>query len=260
MKQNQPHNWIIPNWPVAANVHAISTTRQGGFSTDAFSSMNLGDHVNDDPKTVQRNRSYLHEILQLPSEPFWLQQVHDTAVVELDKNPIDNKADAAVTHQAGQVCVIMTADCMPVLFSDRQGQCIAAAHAGWRGLCEGVLENTLQYFDCPREDILVWLGPAIGSEVFEVGHEVREAFLEAAKSRGLNQDEMANAFHHSANTQPTENKWRADLYALARQRLQALGVKAIYSDESCTFSDTTRFYSYRRESKTGRMATLIWMD
>lgn len=242
--------WIVPQWQAPANVHAISTTRHGGVSEAPFDSLNLGDHVGDNPYAVARNRVLVGDNLQLPSEPLWLQQVHGVDVCEMGAAPCYPQGDASIARGRGQVCVIMTADCLPVLFCDRQGSCVAAAHAGWRGLEAGVLEQTLQQMAIDPADALIWLGPAIGPQAFEVGEEVRTAFMQQ-------HPDAVTAFVPSNNM----GKWLADIYQLARQRLQAAGVaaKAIYGGEFCTYSDAERFFSYRRDGQTGRMASLIWL-
>jgi len=239
-----PDSWLIPDWPSPVNVRAISTTRHGGVSKGLYTSMNLGDHVDDDPDAVAENRRRLVEMLSLPSEPLWLQQVHGTDVLGVD----GSCADARVLVRPDQVAVVMTADCLPVLFSDRFGREVAAAHAGWRGLVSGILEQTLARMSADNSDILAWLGPAIGQDTFEVGHEVREAFV--------HHDERAQEGFVSSPS----GRWLADLYLLARQRLEAAGIMQIYGGGLCTYSDPDRFYSYRRDGATGRMASLIWIS
>jgi len=240
-------DWIVPDWPAPSQVRALSTTRSGGVSGGVYASLNLGTHVGDEAGLVRQNRLLLQQA-QLPAEPAWLNQVHGTDVLELSTWQGDLvNADAAVSRQAGQVCVVMTADCLPVLFCDRQGRQVAAAHAGWRGLVDGVLEQTLATFAEPAQ-VLVWLGPAIGPNAFEVGAEVRAAFL--AKDAAANR----------AFVPQGQGKYRADLYLLARMRLQAAGVKAIYGGDFCTYSDQKRFFSYRRDGQTGRQASLIWLQ
>ena len=248
--------WITPDWPAPENVKSVSTTRAGGVSDVPFASLNLGAHVADDRRAVEHNRQILRETLQLPTEPLWLEQVHGTDVFcptasdTISKNdsgaPI---ADASAVFDRGQVAVIMTADCLPVLFCDRAGTRVAAAHAGWRGLCNGVLESTVKQLACEPEQLMAWLGPAIGPEVFEVGIEVRAAFIA--------EDALASdAFKVGAQ----EGKYLADIYCLARQRLRTLGIEQIYGGSFCTFTDSERFFSYRREGRTGRMASLIWRE
>ncbi|RKZ52704.1 MAG: peptidoglycan editing factor PgeF [Candidatus Parabeggiatoa sp. nov. 3] len=238
---------VIPNWPAPSVVKAYTTTREGGYSQPPFEGFNLADHVGDDPDAVAANRAALVETLELPSEPVWLKQVHGIQTVSANAQHRDCMADAVYATELEQVCVVMTADCLPVLFCDRAGTRVAAAHAGWRGLASGVLETTLQTLDLPAQDILVWLGPAIGPDAFEVGDEVREAFIDFLP-------EAAEAFKSNR-----EGHWLADLYLLARQRLAHEGVTAVYGGDFCTYSDAKRFYSYRRDKVTGRMASLIWL-
>lgn len=239
---------IFPDWPQPKNVSACSTTRAGGVSLPPFDSLNLGDHVEDLPESVSENRHRLEKFAQLPQQPVWLEQVHGTHVLHLTGSEIQNRqADAVYTNQVGQVCAIMTADCLPVLFCSRDGKEVAAAHAGWRGLCNGVLENTLAAFNAQPSDIMAWMGPAIGPEKFEVGAEVKHAFMSQSA-------DLADAFT------PHNDKFLANIYLLARKKLQAAGVSTIYGGEFCTVSDENRFFSYRREGRTGRMASLIWIN
>ena len=238
---------IVPDWPVPATVRAYSTTRAGGVSAAPWDSLNLGDHVGDRPEAVQANRQHLVDMAELPAMPYWLEQVHGTDVVRLDgTTPATRRADAVWSNQPNTVCAVMTADCLPVLFCSADGKEVAAAHAGWRGLCAGVLENTLRQFSARPQDIYVWLGPAIGPEAFEVGAEVRAAFIA--------QDPQAEkAFR------PVGAKFYADLWLLARQRLTAQGVSAISGGGRCTWHESAHFFSWRRSGTTGRMATLIWL-
>ncbi|PKM45838.1 MAG: peptidoglycan editing factor PgeF [Gammaproteobacteria bacterium HGW-Gammaproteobacteria-1] len=234
---------ILPTWPAPPNVHACATTRAGGVSTEPYASLNLGDHVGDDPAAVAENRARLCRELALPAEPLWLTQVHGTAVAE----GAGGCADASVAFGPGTVCTVMTADCLPLLLCDRAGTRVAAVHAGWRGLLAGVIEAAVARLDTPGAELLVWLGPAIGPDAFEVGEEVRAAFL--AEDGGA-----AGAFRPSP-----AGRWLADIYALARRRLARCGVNAVYGGELCTYHDAERFYSYRRDGVTGRMASLIWL-
>lgn len=235
-----------PSWPAPANVHALQTLRSGGCSPAPWDALNLGDHVGDDPARVAENRRLLRQYL--PSEPCWLQQVHGIDVVNVADVLSPVVADAAYAKTAGKVCAVMTADCLPVLFCDRAGSVVAAAHAGWRGLLAGVLENTVAAMACSPGDVLAWLGPAIGPVCFEVGDEVRAAFCAS--------DPAARAGFQAA----APGKWLADIGLLARQRLQAAGVTAIYGGNDCTVSDGSRFFSYRRDGVTGRMASLVWLS
>lgn len=237
-------DWLVPDWQAPARVRACVTTRSGGISQPPFDSLNLGDHVSDDPRAVAENRRRLQQALNC--QPAWLSQVHGIRVVQADPARVQ-EADASWSAAPGVACAILTADCLPVLFCDRAGTRVAAAHAGWRGLAGGMLEATLDALDCAPDEVLVWLGPAIGPQAFEVGPEVREAFLS-----GYPQAEAA--FRPSANP----GKSLADLYQLARIRLAARGVTAVYGGGLCTWSDP-RFYSYRRAARTGRFASLIWL-
>ncbi|SFH45893.1 peptidoglycan editing factor PgeF [Pseudomonas sp. NFACC45] len=238
-------DWLIPDWPAPAWVKACVTTRTGGVSLAPFDSLNLGDHVGDEPAAVAENRRRLTDRLAI--RPAWLQQVHGITVVEADPARVAT-ADASWTATPGIACTAMTADCLPVLFCNRAGTRVAAAHAGWRGLANGVLEATLDSLEVPADEILAWLGPAIGPQAFEVGPEVREAFVAQLP-------QAAQAFVPSHNT----GKLLADIYALARLRLAARGVTAVYGGGQCTVTDP-RFFSYRRNPRTGRFASLIWLE
>ncbi|WP_145599083.1 purine nucleoside phosphorylase YfiH [Yersinia alsatica] len=238
---------ILPDWPAPASVKACSTTRHGGISEFPYDSLNLGTHVGDIAATVITNRQRLVEQGQLPQMPVWLEQVHGTRVLHLDGSAIsDVQADAVYSRVAGQVCAVMTADCLPVLFCSLAGDEVAAAHAGWRGLCAGVLEQTMAQFNAAPSSIIAWLGPAIGPQQFEVGEEVKQAFIDI--------DTQAAAAFIPAGTQ-----YLADIYLLARQRLQAAGIHAIYGGDHCTVSEKQQFFSYRRDGITGRMASLVWL-
>ncbi|MDI1331632.1 peptidoglycan editing factor PgeF [Pseudomonas sp. B14-6] len=237
-------DWLIPDWPAPAGVKACVTTRAGGVSLAPFDSFNLGDHVGDNPEAVAENRRRLTDHFSI--QPAWLKQVHGIAVAHADPN-ITATADASWTTTPGIACAAMTADCLPALFCDRAGTRVAAAHAGWRGLAAGVLEATLDSLAVPPEDVLVWLGPAIGPQAFEVGPEVRETFVQQLP-------EAAKAFVLSQNA----GKFMADIYELARLRLAVRGVTAVYGGGFCTVTDP-RFFSYRRNPRTGRFASLIWL-
>lgn len=241
-------DFLTPEWPAPAGVRAAVSLRGGGVSTGACASLNLGDHVGDDPARVAENRARLVGRLQLPAEPRWLRQVHGVTVAPLDAADTPPEADAAWTARAGTVCAILTADCLPVLFCDRAGSVVAAAHAGWRGLVAGVLEHTVRALPVKPSQLLAWLGPAIGPQAFEVGAEVRAVFVQA-------EPQAAADFQPSA-----PGKYRADLYALARRRLHGCGVEAVYGGGLCTHSDAARFYSHRRDARSGRMASLIWLQ
>lgn len=291
--------WITPDWPAPPQVKAAATLRTGGVSAAPFESLNLGSHVGDEPAAVAENRRLLKAALNLPVEPTWLDQVHGINVVDATQArriantgqdecgvatadvpsvatvqgaagtvPADARttvvtavadvqdaakntaptADASVALSPGAVCVVMTADCLPVLFCDRQGTRVGAAHAGWRGLVGGVLEATMGALETPSSQLIAWLGPAIEQEAFEVGDEVRDAFLRRDASN-------VAAFETNAR-----GRWQADLYHLARNELARLGVTAVYGGGFKCFADSERFFSYRRASRTGRMATLIWLD
>lgn len=238
--------FIYPDWPAPANIRALVTTRAGGVSQPPYDSFNLGGHVGDDPAAVAANRALLRE--HCPSEPKWLNQVHGVVVASAGNlsGPVD--ADASVAFKPGTVCAVLTADCLPVLFCNRAGTAVAAAHAGWRGLASGVLEATVRAMKADPSEILAWMGPAIGPQAFEVGNEVREVFV------GDLPDAQA-AFKSGA-----PGKWLADIYTLARLRLARAGVTAVYGGGLCTLTDAGRFYSFRRDKITGRMASLIWME
>jgi len=240
--------FIRPDWPVPANVRAASTLRGGGVGNGPFASFNLATHVGDDYASVAENRRRLRAELQLPAEPVWLNQVHGIHVVDAVAQVSAPTADASVARSPGQVCVVMTADCLPVLFCDRQGTRVAAAHAGWRGLVGGVLAQTIAALATSPQELLAWLGPAIEQPAFEVGEEVREQFV------------ARNPANASAFDRNDRGRWQADLYALARQELTQLGVQQIHGGGFCTHADAERFFSYRREQRTGRMASLVWMD
>jgi len=242
-------NLLIPDWPVPAWVRSVSSTRQGGVSQPPFDSLNLTRHVDERTADVARNRQRLVEKLALPSEPRWLNQVHGVTVVDLDDASGElPDADASITCMANTVCAVFTADCLPVLFCDRSGTQVAAAHAGWRGLAAGILEATVAAFVAQPEEILVWLGPAIGPQAFEVGDEVRQAFCGVDSA-------ATEAF---VATRP--GHWLADLYQLARQRLARVGVTSVYGGDRCTFSEPGDFYSFRRDNSSSRMSSIIWIN
>lgn len=246
----RPSSFLIPKWPIPANVRAYTTTRIGGVSKGAYESFNLGPYVQDDETHVTTNRQYLKKILQLPAEPVWLKQIHSTQVIHLNET-FNNQlieADGSWTQQSGKVCVVTTADCLPVLLCDQKGTCVSALHAGWRGLMNGILEEGVKALSVPPREVLAWLGPAISAEVYEVGEEVRQAFLQEDKK-------SEQAFRPSERAE----HWYMDIYLLARQRLQAAGVSAIFGGEHCTYREADKFYSYRRDKVTGRMASLIWL-
>lgn len=240
--------WVEPDWPAAEHVRVLSTLRGGGVSEGPYASLNLAAHVGDRPEAVAANRLLLREAAHLPGEPLWLEQVHGTGVVRhagsAGKTP---RADAAVTFEPGRVCAVMTADCLPVVFADRAGTRVGVAHAGWRGLVGGVLQATIAALEVPPADLLAWLGPAIGPAAFEVGPEVREAYL-------------AHVPGSAACFTPNDRgRYLADIYGLARLVLVAAGVAGVHGGGRCTHEETQRFFSYRRDGVTGRMATLAWL-
>jgi YfiH family protein len=240
-----PADWIEPVWPAPPRVKALVTTRNGGVSGGPYTSLNLGTRVGDDPQAVTENRARLSA--RLPSEPRWLQQVHGIDVVQADRAAEEPTADAAFTRIAGVVCAVQIADCLPVLFCDREGTRVAAAHAGWRGLSAGVLERTVSALGVSPDELIAWLGPAIGPQKFEVGADVFETFT--------TDDAAAMAAFRPLR----EAKWLADLYALARHRLSRAGMTAVFGGGLCTFSDPLRFFSHRRDRVTGRHGALIWI-
>jgi len=243
--------WIVPDWPCPSPVRALITTRCGGVSTGPYYSMNLGDAVGDRPENVVQNRQCLAK--HLPSTPKWLRQVHGSDVVAAEQINGTVEADASYTTIADTVCIVGIADCLPVLLCDRGARVVAVAHAGWRGLCAGVIENTVKSMqhaagNIAADEILAYLGPAIGPSAFEVGDEVRTAFVQC-------DSRAASAFQ-----QHLPGKWMADLFELARQRLNRAGVVAIHGGGVCTYSDSVRFFSHRRDKISGRMAALVWMS
>lgn len=249
MRINSSQSWIIPDWPAPATVRAIITTRALG---------NLALHVADDPLHVLANRQALIKQAHLPSEPLWLKQVHGTTVVHVrkrlsehepesqDESDAPPEGDAAVAVESGQVCAVLTADCLPILLCNRAGTCVGAVHAGWRGLATGVIESTVQALQEVPHNIVAYLGPAISAGHFEVGAEVFEAFKVDDRQKAFVATELG--------------KWRADLYQLARLRLKQLGIIEVYGGEYCTYADAARFYSYRRSGVRGRVASLIWLE
>lgn len=240
-------NLIIPQWNAPANVRAFSTTRLGGVSIPPWNALNLGAHVGDSLVDVDINRQRLVDGAELPAMPVWLEQVHGTKVLHLtNKVPNSLQADAVYTRESGKVCAVMTADCLPVLLCSRDGKEVAAVHAGWRGLHAGVLEATLDFFHSQAKDIIAWMGPAIGPDAFEVGPEVRDAFI------------AKNSFTDPA-FRPVGMKYYADIWQLARTCLISRGVRDITGGGICTFSDQQQFFSFRRDGITGRMASLIWL-
>ena len=260
--------WLVPDWPAPPGVRAISTYRQGGVSRAPYASLNLAGHVEDAPAAVAANRRTLREAAGLPAEPRWLTQVHGNRVLDLDAlDPaatagpgagagagagigaaMTSPADAAVTGRSGTVCAILTADCLPVLLASGSGDRVGAAHAGWRGLAAGVIEATVAALGSPPAEMLAWLGPAIGPRHFEIGPEVREEFLRT--------DPGAEA----AFAPNPRGRFMADLYALARRRLTSVGVERLFGGGECTYSQEDKYFSHRRDARTGRQASLIWIS
>jgi len=237
--------WIAPDWPAPAGVRALTSLRGGGVSRGAYAELNLALHVGDDPEAVRENRDRLLRAAGVPVDPCWLDQVHGATVIDADEWQPGVQADAAVARYPDLVCAVLTADCLPVLLCARDGNAVAAVHAGWRGLAAGVLEAAADALGGP---CIAWLGPAIGPQAFEVGAEVRAVFLAADAG-------AAAAFRPSP-----AGRWLADIYQLARRRLQLAGVSEVYGGGECTHGDAARFYSYRRDGATGRMASLIWRE
>lgn len=248
------NDWIIPDWPAPATVRALLTTRNGGVSQPPYTSLNLGDHVGDDPAAVIQNRALLRQML--PAEPRWLRQVHSTTVLDADNPDMLSRyasgCDAIISQHVHTVCVVMTADCLPILLCDEAGSIVAAIHAGWRGLSAGVIESTARTITAKTSNasLMAWIGPAIGPDHFEVGNDVRDTFIQHDKQSALAFTPSPDQNHH---------RWMADLFLLARQRLAAAGVRQVYGSNECTFSNPSRFFSYRRDGTTGRMAALIWL-
>lgn len=237
-------SFIVPDWPAPPNVCAIQTTRVGGISAEPFDSLNIGDHVGDNSLHVAQNRQLLASYV--PTEPVWMNQVHGVRVLDAAKSSCIESADAAFTKQSNVVCVTMTADCLPVLICNGEGTAVAAVHAGWRSLCDGVIKATVTAMSEESSQLMAWLGPAIGPEAFEVGAEVRNQFIQKDA-----QAESAFKVHG--------DRYLGDLYMIAKQRLNQLGVTQIYGGGLCTYADKSRFFSFRRDGATGRMATLIWL-
>ncbi len=238
-------DWIVPDWPAPPQVRSLITTRNGGASRGPFTSLNLGSRSGDDIPAVQANREQVRRYL--PQEPKWLRQVHGTTVVLADNLVDSPDADGSFARQAGTVCAVLVADCLPVLLCDSSGTVVGLAHAGWRGLSCGVIENTVEAMGVPPGRLLAYLGPAIGPAAYEVGADVRQAFV--------SRDAGATGAFSACG----DGKWKADLFALARQRLASLGVRGVFGGSLCTASDSARFFSYRRDGVTGRMAALIWL-
>ncbi len=245
---------IFPDWPAPAHVRCCITTRRNGQSSGPYADNNLALHVDDNPQAVTANRQALGQQLNLAQEPQWLEQIHGVKVVRARSDGWVRTADACYTSEPELACAVMTADCLPILLCDKAGTRVAAVHAGWRGLAKGIVRRTVQQFAAPAEQLLAYLGPAISQPHFEVGVEVLEAFFKTAQD-AAHSEKIAAAF--KPGLRPLH--FHADMYALARAELQALGVNDIYGGDYCTFADSERFYSYRRDKITGRMASLIWL-
>lgn len=243
---NGHENWIPADWPAPEGVVAGTTLRHGGVSSGRFDSFNLGAYVGDDADAVRENRMRFRSYCGLPSEPRWLRQVHGSNVVVEPPTGEIPEADAAITRHPGVVCVVQTADCLPVIFAAADGTELAVAHAGWRGLADGVLEATVRAMSTDSARLLAWLGPAISQSAFEVGGEVREAFL-------AHDPAASDCF-----VQNEQGRWQADLYGLARMRLASAGIEQISGGEYCTFSEPGRFFSHRRDGTCGRMASFVF--
>lgn len=239
--------FIEPLWPAPKTIKAYTTLRHGGVSPSPYAAFNLGENTGDNQLNIKENRNILKNALQLPVEPIWIRQIHGTKVLPAIPQNRETEADATYSTEIDQVCVVLTADCLPILLCDQKGQYVAAIHAGWRGLSQGIIGNTLSTAPSPPSEILAWFGPAISQKHFEVGNEVREIFIQR-------DPEAIHAFQPSPS-----GRWMGDLYHLARLQLQKLGVDNIFGGEFCTFAQKEQFYSYRRDDqKTGRMASLIW--
>jgi hypothetical protein len=248
-------SYLAADWPQTSlkkpeNVHAFTTLRNGGFSSGDYEEYNLAMHVGDELQSVNSNRTKLREDLCLPAEPVWLEQVHSNTVICADDVAANNivQADASFSRKKGVVCAVMTADCLPVFFCDQAGAEVAVAHAGWRGLHAGIISNTVAAMQTPADEILVSLGPAIGPQAFEVGEEVLHAFV------------SKNSLNKTAFVATTEGHYLCDIYQLAHIELQSTGIRLVAGGDYCTYSETQRFFSYRKQPNTGRMASLIWLD
>lgn len=243
------HKFIRPDWSAPENVSAVATTRQGGLSVDAFEGLNLATHVGDDPVSVEANRALLQRQLDLPSTPYWLNQTHSNRVALLnDQHDYQVDSDSAISRQKGQIAVVMTADCLPILLCNRDGSEVAAIHAGWRGLADGIVSNTISNMNSDASQIMAWIGPAISQQRFEVGDDVYRLFVDRKK----------NATRFFDANRP--GHWLCDLPGLAEQALLQHGVNQVYLSGLCSYDDASRFYSYRRDKITGRMACLIWIN
>jgi polyphenol oxidase len=246
-------HWLVPDWPAPANIHAATTLRTGGVSKEPYLSLNPATHVNDLKECVLQNRKIIRDMLSLPAEPVWLDQIHSNHIIKAEIGNTPQQADASYSFESGVVCAVMTADCLPLLICSKDGQKIAAIHAGWRGLLTGVIANSISEIASKTPitkctELLIWLGPAIGAKCFEVGTEVFDAFMNKSN------------LYEKAFKKQHNSKYLADIYQLARIELNTLGISNIYGGTYCTMTDNERFFSYRRDNQTGRMATLIWKN
>ena len=244
---------ITPDWPAPECVGSAITTRMGGQSTGAYQALNLALHVGDDASRVTNNRQALRQALQLPQEPQWLEQIHGVKVVAAQEDNRVRTADAAVTDKIGLACAVLTADCLPILLCDQQGLQVGAVHAGWRGLAKGIVRRAIARFSLPPTELMAYLGPAISLQHFEVGIDVPQMFFRYADSA-----DQADAIAAAIRPGARPMHFYADIYALARAALVTAGVRDIYGGDYCTYADEQRFYSYRRDGVTGRVASLIW--
>ncbi len=244
-----PNNklWLDANWPAPKNIRAGTSLRTGGHSLSPYSSLNLAQHVGDAPDNVNNNRKIVNDYLNLPSEPYWLNQTHSSEIINLDNVHKSRKADGSFTSNRKNICTILTADCVPVLFCNKNGTKIAAIHAGWKGICGGIIEKAIKKFPEP-EHLLVWIGPCISSEYYEVGKDVYESCLTHSDSTQI------------AFEQITNEHWYANLVKIVKILCENSRVGAIYECGLCTFKRDDLFFSYRRDGKTGRTASMIWME
>lgn len=238
--------WLEADWPAPPGVVAGTTLRQGGYSSGSYESLNLATHVGDEPKRVARNHRLFRDTCRLPSAPLWPSQVHGTTVLDAASSPSGQEGDAIQTDLPNVVCAVLTADCLPVVFASQSGRSVAVAHAGWRGMADGILESTVAAMACEPRDLLAWLGPAISQSAFEVGGEVRERFVI---------HDADAALHFLPNSR---GRWQADLYGLARRRLAQCGLTDVYGGGRCTYGEPSAFFSYRRDGACGRMATFVF--
>ena len=240
--------WIPADWPVPEHVQAGTTTRIGGYSRGTYASMNLASHVDDNPDYVFQNRILIREQLSLPDEPLWLQQIHSNKVINLAKENVNQPADGAYTNKHNQICVVLTADCLPLLLCNTTGTEIAAIHIGWRGFSRNIITSALNAFTAKPQELMAWIGPYISAKHYEVGEEVRTACLKLIND--------TNTVFRPARP----GHWFADMQGLVRQQLQTAGVHEIFGGDNCTYTDYQHFYSYRRDGITGRVASFIWMN